>query len=82
MNQLQMAKTIQFIRPSAEFVISDGQLQWLDSKQSEPTQKEIEDGLIAYEAKIENDKTAAAAKKQALLNRLGITEEEFAALLA
>jgi hypothetical protein len=76
-------KAIQFIRPDAEFVLSGDEIQWLDKKQTEPTNKEIEAGLIGYEAKVEADKADAIAKKeaaQAKLQALGLNAEDLKAL--
>jgi hypothetical protein len=73
-NELVLA--IKHIKPNAEFVLRGDELEWLDQQQSKPTAAEIEAGWIAYQAKMENDKTQATAQKQALLNRLSITAEE------
>jgi hypothetical protein len=78
-NELVLA--IKHIRPSAQFALRGDELEWLDTEQGKPTQAEIEAGWVAYQAKVESDKTEAAAQKQALLNRLGITEEEAKLLL-
>ena len=74
---------IQFIRPNAEFLLNGDEIQWLDKKQVEPTDAEIEAGLIAYEAKVEADKAAAIAAKeaaQAKLAALGLTRDDLKAL--
>ena len=78
-NELVLA--IKHIRPSAQFALRGDELEWLDTEQGKPTQAEIEAGWVAYQAKVESDKTEAAAQKQALLNRLGITEDEAKLLL-
>jgi hypothetical protein len=75
-------KAIQFIRPGAEFALKGEDLEWLDEVQVEPTEKEISDGLKAYKAAIENEAATKKAQKDALLERLGITEEEAQLLLA
>jgi hypothetical protein len=77
----QIVKAIQFIRPNAEFSINDLEIQWLDTNQIEPTLLEIEAGWIAYQAAQESEAEAKAAQKAALLNKLGITEEEARLLL-
>lgn len=82
MNHEEKVKAIQHIRPNSEFVLNGLELKWLDSKQTEPTNAEIEAGWVAYQAKIETEKQEAAAKKAALLNRLGITEAEAKLLLS
>jgi hypothetical protein len=81
MNHTQIIKAIQFIRPDAEFSLSGEELTWLDENQTEPTQTEIEAGWIAYEEAKSVKAEAKAAQRQALLNRLGITEEEARILL-
>ncbi len=50
-------------------------IEWSDGKPL-ISKEEFEAGWIAYQAKMETDKTQAAAQKQALLNRLSITAEE------
>ena len=49
MNFLEKNLAIQFIRPNAEYVMSDGQLNWLDKNQSEPTENEINQAWIDYQ---------------------------------
>lgn len=76
-------KAIQHIRPDAEFVLSGDELTWLDTKQTQPTDAEIEAGWIAYQAKIEADKAEAAAKKEAAeakLAALGLDADDLKAL--
>ena len=73
-------KAIQFIRPDAEFVLSDDELTWLDTEQTEPTNDEIEAGWVAYQAKVEADETESAGKKtaaKAKLAALGLDADEF-----
>ena len=76
-----MTNAISFIRPNAEFALVENKIQWLDKLQTEPTIIEIEAGLIAYKAKLENDEAQAATDKAALLAKLGITADEFKTLL-
>lgn len=83
MNHSQKSKVIQFIRPNAQFVLRDNVIEWLDEVQVEPTDQELEDGLIAYEAKIEADKIEASTKKaaaQAKLAALGLDADDLKAL--
>ena len=81
MQHADKVNAIQFIRPDAEFLLSGDEIQWLDKKQTQPTDAEIEAGLVAYNAKVESDKTAKATDKAALLERLGITAQEAKLLL-
>ena len=74
---------IQFIRPNAEFLLNDDEVQWLDTKQTEPTNEEIEAGLTGYKAKIKADQVAADTAKtaaQAKLTALGLTTDDLKAL--
>lgn len=82
MEHLDKLKAIRHIRPNASFIMREDEIEWLDESQSQPTESEIEQGWIAYQAKIESDKIEAASKKQALLDKLGITEEEAKLLLS
>ena len=75
-------KAIQFIRPNAEFVLRGDNLKWLDESQTEPTEKEIEAGWLAYQSARQAEAEAKATAKSALLNRLGITEDEAQLLLS
>jgi len=82
MTQDEKVKAIFHIRPLSEFVLREMELEWLDSNQTEPTEAEIEAGWIAYQAAQIAEAEAKAAQKAALLDRLGITEEEAKLLLA
>ena len=76
-------KAIQFIRPDAEFALTGDELDWRDENQTQPTESEIEAGLVGYKAKVETDKADAIAKKesaQAKLEALGLTAEDLKAL--
>jgi hypothetical protein len=73
---------IRFIRPAAEFNLRGEVIEWLDESQDQPTESEIELGWVAYNAwKAEQD-AAKTAQKAALLDRLGITEDEAKLLLS
>jgi hypothetical protein len=82
MNQDQKIKALQHIRPDAEYVMRELDLEWLDTKQAEPTEDEIEAGWVAYQAAQQAEAEAKATQKAALLNRLGLTQEEFNTLTA
>jgi hypothetical protein len=81
MNHNDKVKVIQFLRPNAEFILRGTELEWIDTKQSQPSEEELEAGLIEYNLKIEEEKRNAKTKRQALLDKLGITEEEARLLL-
>jgi len=78
----QIVFAIKFIRPNVEFVVRDNEIEFFADEDNRPTTKEIEDAWLAYEAKSEADKTESAAKRQALLDKLGITAEEAQLLLS
>ena len=76
-------KAIQFIRPDAEFALTGDELEWRDENQTEPTESEIEAGLVAYKKAQEAElKTKDQAKEaaQAKLAALGLTVEDLTAL--
>jgi hypothetical protein len=78
----RLVEVLQFIRPGAEFYVSDDQLTWTDQTQSQPTEAEIEAGFAEYDAwKAEQDAINANTKAE-LLARLGITAEEAQLLLS
>ena len=80
-----LVKAIKKLKPTAEFSFIEDDystIQWDILDGNEPTQAEIDaaiEQVKADEAQAELDKAAA---KAALLNRLGITEEEAKLLLA
>ena len=83
MEHNQVVKSIQFIRPNAEFTLSDDNLQWLDKNQTQPTEAEIQAGWVAYQTAqaAENEiKATAKAAAQAKLAALGLTVEDLQAL--
>jgi len=73
---------IQHIRPNAKFILRDETLEWLDETQIQPSEKEIEAGWVAYKLAQEAEAESKATQKAALLNRLGITDQEAKLLLA
>lgn len=80
-----LAKAIKSLRPTAEFSYTEDDystIKWDVLEGDAPTQAEIDaeiKKIKAAEVKAEAEK---AAKKAALLERLGITEEEAKLLLA
>ena len=81
MNTLDKANAIIFIRPNAEFVLNDAEFEWLDKTQKKPTEQEINAGWVAYQAAQTAKAEAKASAKSALLDKLGITEDEAKLLL-
>ena len=82
MNHKDKVKAILFIRPNAEFVLRDLDIEWMDTNQTQPTEDEIAQGWLDYQAKEAADKIETETKRQALLDKLGITEDEAKLLLS
>ena len=82
MNHRDKVNAILFIRPKSEFQLDGDELTWLDENQTEPTEAEIEAGWVAYQAAQKAEAQAKATQKAALLERLGISEDEARLLLA
>lgn len=83
MTHQEITLALNFIRPNAQWFLTDDKLTWLDTTQDEPTKSEIAAGFVAYQAKIEADKIEAATKKaaaEAKLAALGLTADDLAAL--
>lgn len=81
MDHNDILSAIAFIRPNAKFVLRGEDLEWADDTQTEPTKKEIEVGLTAYKAAKQAEAAARESARQALLSKLGITQEEAQLLL-
>lgn len=77
----ELFAAIKFIHPSAEFIIRGTEIEWLDKKYEKPTDEEISNALEQYKAKQKADQIEIETKRKALLDKLGITEEEAAVLL-
>jgi len=82
MNHQEIALALNFIRPNAEWSLTDNELTWLDAEQVKPTKKEIESGWDAYQAQMQATQAAIQSQKNELLSRLGITADEAKLLLA
>jgi hypothetical protein len=80
-----LVKAIKKLKPNAEFSFTDNDystIKWDVLEGDAPTQAEVDDAIEqvkADEAQAELDK---AAQKAALLDRLGISEDEAKLLLA
>lgn len=77
--KIKLAEILLFLRPGAEFNVRgdvyEG-IEWLDKKQLMPTEDEVEAAFKVYAEAKENERLAAEAKKQALLDKLGLTADE------
>jgi hypothetical protein len=84
MNNELIAKALQILSPGAEWtLIGDdySSIEWL-SDMAKPTAKQVADKVAELPAIELAAKETAAASKAAILDRLGITAEEAALLLA
>jgi hypothetical protein len=76
----KLRDAITFIRPGAEFSVENNErVIWLDSKQVEPTEQEIEE---AYQLLKANDLSVKEKRQLALdkLEALGLTTDDLKAL--
>jgi hypothetical protein len=81
MDIIDKTNAIQFIRPNSIFTLRGDEIDWIDSEQTKPTAKEIADGLVAFNAAQEAKESSEMAAKAAVLQRLGISEDEANLLL-
>ena len=75
--------SLNFIRPNAEWLMRGLEIEWLDTKQTEPTKAEIETGWVAYqeaETQAQVEKAVAKAAAEAKLAALGLTADDLRAL--
>jgi hypothetical protein len=82
-NYLVMA--IRKLRPNSEFVIIDNDystIKWDVLEGEAPTQAEIDEAIEQVKADEITEAVAKAAQKAALLERLGISQEEANLLLS
>lgn len=84
MQTQEIINAIKFLQPNAEFSFTNDNystIKWDILKGDAPTWEEIESAHLEIKAAEDAAKAQASAKRQALLERLGITEDE-AKLLA
>jgi len=80
-----LVKAIRKLKPNSEFVFSNNDystIQWFILEGEAPTQAEIDAAIKQVKADEVAKAEARATQKAALLNRLGITEEEAKLFLA
>ena len=80
-----LVSAIQKLRPNSEFSFSDDDystIKWDVLEGEAPTQDEIDDAIEQVKADEIAEAEAKATQKAALLERLGITEDEARLLLA
>jgi hypothetical protein len=79
-----LVKAIRSLKPNAEFVFIDDDystIKWDVLEGTAPTQAEIDAEIVKIKAQEEAEKAAKAADKAALLEKLGISEDEAKLLL-
>jgi len=84
MNHEDIKKALRNLNPTAEWTLSGddyADLIWL-SKDTKPTLAQIEAEIALLPAKEATAKAEAAAEKQAILERLGLTAQEAKLLLS
>jgi hypothetical protein len=85
MNTFELNKAIKLLRPTAQFSFTDNDyttIKWDVLEGDAPTQAEIDAAIEQVKADEVAQAEAKAAQKAALLDRLGITEDEAKLLLA
>ena len=85
MNEFDIVKAIQHLRPNAEFSFEENDystIKWDVLEGEAPTWAEVQAAHLQVKAAEEATLAEAEAKKQALLDRLGITAEEARLLLS
>ena len=80
-----LAKAIKYLKPTAEFSFTDDDystIKWDVLEGDAPTITEIDDAIKKVKADELSQAKAKTAQKAALLDRLGITEDEAKLLLS
>jgi hypothetical protein len=80
-----LTRAIRHLRPDSEFAYENNDYStiiWVKLEGNPPTQDEIDAAIEQVKADEVAEAEAKAAQKAALLNRLGITEDEAKLLLA
>ena len=80
-----LAKAIKKLRPGAEFSFQSADystIQWIILEGQAPTNSEITAAIKEIKTEIDTAAKVETAKKQEILNRLGITAEEAKLLLS
>jgi hypothetical protein len=82
---LEIVEAIHILRPKAEWIIQGDDysgLEWLDKKQTKPTEEEIAAKIAELPQLKAATKATNAAQKAALLEKLGISADEAKLLLS
>ena len=84
MENLYLSRAIHKLKPNAQFSLTNNDystIKWDVLEGDAPTAKEVEDAIKAIKAEEAKELEDKAVTKAALLERLGITEEEAKLLL-
>ena len=77
------AEVLSYLIPDGGYVLTGDSFEGLEFREAEPiTKEEYEAGFAKYDAWKAKQDAAKASKKAALLDRLGITEDEAKLLLS
>jgi len=82
---MYLFKALKNLCPEAEFTFTEedySSITWIKNDGPAPTQKQIDDEIVKIKAGEDAAAAVKAQAKAALLDRLGITAEEAALLLA
>ena len=79
-----MAKAIKSLRPTAEFAFSDNDystIDWHVLEGEAPTQSEIDAEIVKIKKQEKVEEKNRAATRSAVLERIGLTEDEVSLIL-
>jgi hypothetical protein len=85
MNNKEIMKAIQYLKPNAEYTFNDDDystIQWIELEGEAPTLAELKAALEEVLANEQTEAETKATQKAALLERLGISEDEARLLLS
>lgn len=76
-------EVLEFLRPDGGYAQSGEEYEGIQFLECEPfTKKEWEEAFAKTDAWLKTKAESAAKKRQDILNRLGLTEEEFKTLIS
>ena len=84
MKPSDLTKAIRYLKPTAQFTFKEADystIEWIVLEGEAPTLAEIEAAHLQVKAAEAQAEAEAKAKRQALLDKLGITEDEARLLL-
>ena len=85
MNNLEIIKVLAYLKPEAEYTFTEddySSIKWIKLEGKAPTVAELETALQEINAKEAQEFLHKQAKKNLLLAKLGITEDEAQLLLS